>query len=81
MYFILIIYQPAENDVNKVHQKILLDIYFYLLEVFPAIRWLFGFIFVSFLILGKFKWINVFLFPLKSSENHTFCDDFGGNRS
>ena len=31
MYFILIIYQPAENDVNKVHQKIPLDISFYLL--------------------------------------------------
>ena len=33
------------------------------------------------LILSKFKQTNYLLFPLKSSENHTFSDDFRENRS
>ena len=33
------------------------------------------------LILSEIKWINTLLFPLKSSENQRFSDDFGGNRS
>ena len=28
--------------------------------------------------LSQFKLINYLLFPLKSSQNHTFCDDFRG---
>ena len=33
------------------------------------------------LMLCEFKRINYLLFPLKSSENHRFSDDFRGNRN
>ena len=36
---------------------------------------------IQLLISSKFKWINWLLFPLKSSENPRFSDDFKGNRS
>ena len=36
---------------------------------------------ISFLILNELKEINQLLFPLKSSENQMFPDDFRGNRS
>ena len=36
---------------------------------------------ISFLILNELKEINQLLFPLKSSENQRFPDDFRGNRS
>ena len=35
----------------------------------------------SLLLLTEFKGINLLLFPLKSSENLLFFDDFRGNRS
>ena len=34
----------------------------------------------SLLLLTEFKGINLLLFPLKSSENLLFFDDFWGNR-
>ena len=36
---------------------------------------------ISPLILSEYKWIKQVLFPLKSSENIWFSDDFRGNRS
>ena len=36
---------------------------------------------ISLLILSEFEQINKLLFPLKSSENHSFSDDLKGNRS
>ena len=36
---------------------------------------------ISLLILSELKRINYLLFPLKSSENHRFFDDFSENRN
>ena len=36
---------------------------------------------ISLLILSELKWIKQLLFPLKSSENQRFSDDFRRNRS